>query len=96
MIRIVPTKHGKPDNANRWTVDIEVRGIDPPDEVEIVTRHDRDEAHAPPETSRRREVVPSETAVVPPEDDSERLAIMTVDGELAEADARVMMRAAPT
>ncbi len=64
-----------------------MRGVDPPDTVEIVTSHARDEARAPPETSRRREVVL-------PEDDPERLAIMVIEGELAEPDARVMMRAA--
>ncbi len=43
-------------------------------------------------TYRLRKYLPK----IIPEADPERLAIMVVDGELAEADAREMMRAAPT
>ncbi len=39
---------------------------------------------------------PEITPTMGPEDDPERLAIMTIEGEMSEADARVMMRAAPT
>ncbi len=57
-------------------------------EVDIVTSHDLDEARAPPPGRHR--------TILPPEDDPERLAIMTIDGERSEADAREMMRSAPT
>ncbi len=61
-----------------------------PRRLPLVTRHERDVPRAPPETSGHREVV----SVVP--DDPERLAIMTIDGDMPEADARAMMKVAPT
>ncbi len=69
-------------NRRIWSTDLR-------DETARIERNaQRDDAVAPPETSRRRDIVDPEI--------EERLAIMTIDGELAEADARVMMRVAPT
>ena len=67
----------------------QIEEVDPPDEAEFVTGHDRDQSRAPPDAPGYREIAL-------PEDDPERLAIMTIDGEMSEADARAMMRVAPT
>ena len=92
-----PIRHPDVEIAVRACLgdDIKVRGVDPPDDPEIVTGHGLDDARASPEMAGYCEVAP----VVPqevPDDDPERLSIMVIDGELAEADAREMMRAAPT
>ena len=57
--------------------------------VETVTCHARDNSRAPPETSRCREIEPLDPEI------EERLAIMTICGEMTEMEARAVLGLVP-